>query len=95
MTELLCILREKRMESTLNEILMEREEYLQCRESEQKLWKELMSTELTNVQFQVLDRFLSARNQTDLCYGEVAYELGMRDGINLVKAVDELVVKEF
>ena len=95
MTELLAIIRENRMENKLNEVLVERLVYSEQKTKEGEAWNQLLKTNLNEEQFLALSRYLDEQNYFDSEYGEVAYELGVRDGVNLVKELKDLVEIEF
>ena len=90
MTELLSIIRRKRMEDKLEEVLRSNEEYQNLKKVEDRYWSYLMDSGLNPTQFQKLDQYISMMNAVNLEFAELAYELGLRDGIQLVKEIDEL-----
>ena len=90
MTELLSIIRRKRMEDKLEEVLRSNEEYQNLKKVEDRYWSYLVNIGLNHVQFQRVDRYMSMMNAVNLEFAEIAYELGFRDGIQLVKEIDEL-----
>ncbi|MFI3211736.1 MAG: hypothetical protein R3Y24_00160 [Eubacteriales bacterium] len=93
MAELLDIIRNYRMQYTLNGLVLEREKQLkEQRKTEQDLIYVLKS-ELTEEQFLMLSRYLDIQNYMSAEYGEVAYELGLRDGANLMKELEDLAGK--
>lgn len=90
MKELLNIIRMNRLDHTLNKALMKRSEYIKNRETEQRHWQYVLKINLSKEQFLVLNRYLDAQNCFSAYYGEVAYELGLKDGVNLAREMREL-----
>ncbi len=87
---LLEIIAEHRTGKALDEAVRKDKEYQEALVQQQEVFNKLDAMELTAVQYKVVDRVISVNTHVGAMYGEVAYRVGMEDGIRLRLEIEEI-----
>ncbi len=75
----------ERVEHALKDILGKDEKYRQVNEMTKQRIKEIDKIELSQGEWEIIDRALSATNERSAEYGRVAYKQGFLDAVSLLK----------
>lgn len=75
----------ERVEHALKDILEKDEKYRQVNEMTKQRIKEIDKIELSQGEWEIIDRALSATNERSAEYGRVAYRQGFLDAVSLLK----------
>jgi len=87
---LLEIIAEHRTGKNLDEAVRKDKEYQEALVQQQEVFDRMDALELTAEQKKVIDYVITANNHVGAMYGEVAYRIGMEDGIRLRLEVEEI-----
>ena len=87
---LLDVLAEERIHTTLQNTLDENELYQFAEKEVDEMLNELQKAGLSREQNKVVDRALSATNASGAAYGACAYKQGLYDGIRLMSEVNQI-----
>jgi len=88
---LLEIIAEHRTGKNLDEAVRKDKEYQEALTQQQEVFNKLDMLELTAEQKRVIDCAITANNHVGAMYGEVAYRVGMEDGIRLRLEMKEIM----
>ena len=66
-------------------------DYQEALEQQQEAFDKLEELNLTMEQKRVVDQVITANNHTGAMYGEVAYRVGMEDGIRLRMEIEDVM----
>ncbi|HJA65385.1 MAG TPA: hypothetical protein H9955_03660 [Candidatus Mediterraneibacter cottocaccae] len=75
----------ERVEHALKDVLEKDEKYRQVNEMTKQKIKEIDKIELSQSEWKIIDRALSATNERSAEYGRVAYRQGFLDAVSLLK----------
>ena len=75
----------ERVEHALKDVLEKDEKYRQVNEITKQKIKEIDKLELSQSEWKIIDRALSATNERSAEYGRVVYRQGFLDAVNLIK----------
>lgn len=75
----------ERVEHALKDVLEKDEKYRQVNEITKQKIKEIDKLELSQSEWKIIDRALSATNERNAEYGRVAYRQGFLDAVSLLK----------
>lgn len=75
----------ERVEHALKDVLEKDEKYRQVNEITKQKIKEIDKLELSQSEWKIIDRALSATNERSAEYGRVAYRQGFLDAVSLLK----------
>lgn len=75
----------------LDEVLKKDKDYQEALEQQQEAFDKLEELNLTAEQKKIFDQVITANNHVGAMYGEVAYRVGMEDGIRLRKEMGEIM----
>lgn len=81
--KLLDIIVEKRMEKTLDKILMLNPEYQSALKSQDEAFKRVDRLHLRRRDKKIIGRAIDANNHCSAVYGKIGYTLGLNDGFKL------------
>lgn len=87
--KLLDTLAEARTGEVLDHILSNNSTYQSALEQQEKAIDKMDNTDLNRKQSIAVNQAISAVNHCGVVYGEVAYRLGLRDGINLMAELEK------
>ncbi len=88
---LLEIIAEHRTGDYLDEVMRKDKDYLDALTQQEEVFDMLDALGLTAEQKSVVDRVITANNHLGAVYGEVAYRVGMEDGIRLRMEMEEIM----
>lgn len=75
----------------LDKVLEKDEDYQEALAQQQEAFAMLEELNLTAEQKRVVDQMITANNHVGAMYGEVAYRVGMEDGIRLRKEMEAIM----
>lgn len=75
----------ERVEQVLKDVLEKDEKYRQVNEMTKQRIKEINKIELSQSEWKIIDRALSAMNERSSEYGKIVYKQGFMDAVNLIK----------
>ncbi len=88
---LLEIIAEHRTGKNLDEAVRKDKEYQEALVQQKEVFDRMDALELTAEQKKVIDCAITANNHVGAMYGEVAYRIGLEDGIRLCMEMDEIM----
>ncbi len=88
---LLKIIAAHRTGDYLDEVMRKDKDYLEALAQQEEVFDMLDALGLTAEQKSVVDRVITANNHLGAVYGEVAYRVGMEDGIRLRMEMEEIM----
>ncbi len=88
---LLEIIAEHRTGKNLDEAVRKDKEYQEALVQQKEVFDRMDALELTAEQKKVIDCAITANNHVGAMYGEVAYRIGLEDGIRLRMEMDEIM----
>lgn len=88
---LLEIIAEHRTGKNLDKAVRKDNEYQEALTQQKEVFDRMDALELTAEQKKVIDCAITANNHVGAMYGEVAYRIGMEDGIRLRLELEEIM----
>lgn len=90
-SRLLEIIAAHRTGDYLDEVMRKDKDYLEALAQQEEVFDMLDALGLTAEHKSVVDRVITANNHLGAVYGEVAYRVGMEDGIRLRMEMEEIM----
>lgn len=88
---LLEIIAEHRTGKALDEAVENDKGYQEALVEQSEVFDKLEELELTTEQYKVVNQAISANNHLGAMYGEVAYRVGMEDGVRLRMEIEDIM----